>query len=60
METPLAKFFQFPTIAGMAEMLESTRIETENQQKLEILNILTKLSDEEVDRELDARLKTGG
>jgi acyl transferase domain-containing protein/acyl carrier protein len=57
MELPLSTFFQFPTIAGLAGVLEIRQTETEDQQKLEILNLLSQLSDEEIDRELDNRLK---
>jgi acyl carrier protein len=58
MEIPLGKFFQFPTIAGLAEMLESIQREDEDQRRLETLNMLSKLSDEEVDRELSHRRKS--
>lgn len=57
-EIPLGKLFQFPTIAGLAKTLEAARTETEDHQKLEILNLLSQLSDEEVDQELDNRLRT--
>jgi phthiocerol/phenolphthiocerol synthesis type-I polyketide synthase E len=55
MDIPLDKFFQSPTIAGLAKMLEAMRMEVEERQKLETLNLLSNLSDEEIDRELSDR-----
>jgi acyl carrier protein len=55
MDIPPDEFFQSPTIAGLAKMLEAMRMGVEERQKLEALNLLSTLSDEEIDRELSDR-----
>lgn len=49
MELPLAKFFETPTVAGIAAAIQETRAATEDEDKMEILRMLAELSDEEAE-----------
>lgn len=49
MELPLAKFFETPTVAGIAAAIQETRAAVEDEDKMEILRMLAELSDEEAE-----------
>jgi acyl carrier protein len=46
---PLQKFFEAPSVAGLALAISSLNADLENVEKLRILELLAELSDEEVD-----------
>jgi len=52
-ELPVGKFFQFPTVAGLAQSISDCRIEEPDQGKSELLKILSQLSDDEIESEIE-------
>jgi acyl carrier protein len=54
-DVPLGKFFEAPTVAGLAQAMEDIRAAQEDHEKLEILEMLAQLSEEEADAELKRR-----
>jgi len=52
-EFPIGKFFQSPTVAGLAQAVSDFQIEQQNQEKDEILRIPRRRSDVEVESEIE-------
>jgi acyl carrier protein len=60
-ELPLQKFFQSPTVAGLAQAVAAIQAQNEDKQdreKADILAVLANLSDEEAETELLKRLNS--
>jgi acyl carrier protein len=60
-ELPLQKFFQSPTVAGLAQAVAAIQARNEDKQereKADILAVLANLSDEEAETELLKRLNS--
>jgi acyl carrier protein len=55
-DLPLSKLFDAPTVSGLAEIIAHIRDEAEDQEKLEILDILSRLSEEEAEAEIAKRV----
>ena len=58
-ELPIRKFFQSPTVAGLAQAISDLQAEQKEQEKNELLEILSQLSDKEVESEIE-RQKIAG
>jgi phthiocerol/phenolphthiocerol synthesis type-I polyketide synthase E len=56
-ELQIGKFFQSPTVAGMAQTISDLRAEQQEREKNELLDILSQLSDDEVKLELERQTK---
>jgi len=54
-DLPLQKFFEAPTVVGLARELESLKSEKEGAETEDLMNMLANLSDEEVHKELNKR-----
>jgi acyl carrier protein len=54
-DVPLGKFFENPTIEGLAENILKMKSERNDQDRVRVLNLLAQLSEEEVDVELGKR-----
>ena len=55
---PLRRIFESPTVAGLAEIIELARLETEEAEKKHVLLMLAQLADDEIDAELAKRLQS--
>jgi acyl transferase domain-containing protein len=58
-ELPIRKFFQSPTVAGLAQAISVLQTEQKEQERNELLEILSQLSDEEVESEIERQKATG-
>ena len=56
-ELQLGKFFQSPTVAGLAQTISDLRAEQQEQEENELLEILSRLSDEEVKLEIERQTR---
>lgn len=54
-DLPLSKLFDVPTVAGLAEFIVNTRANEEDQTKRAILEMLSRLSEDEAEEELRKR-----
>jgi phthiocerol/phenolphthiocerol synthesis type-I polyketide synthase E len=54
-DLPLSKLFDYPTVAGLAEVIRNIQTEAEDRERLEILKILSRLTEEEVEAEIAKR-----
>jgi acyl transferase domain-containing protein/acyl carrier protein len=54
-DLPLSMLFSFPIVADLAKAIEQTESENKDNERVEILNILSRLSEKEVDEELKSR-----
>ncbi|MCA1628274.1 MAG: SDR family oxidoreductase [Acidobacteria bacterium] len=54
-DLPLTKFFESPTVTGMAQAVSSMQETTEDDESLEVLERLAGLSEEEAEAELNKR-----
>jgi acyl transferase domain-containing protein len=54
-DLPLSQLFNFPTVSDLAKVIVETESETEDSERTEILNILSQLSEQEVEEELRKR-----
>jgi acyl carrier protein len=59
-DLPLSKLFDYPTVAGLAEVVGNIQAEVGDQERIEILNILSRLSEEEVEVEIAKRTDMQG
>ncbi|HKX33656.1 MAG TPA: SDR family oxidoreductase, partial [Blastocatellia bacterium] len=57
-ELPVGKFFQSPTVAGLAQAISDLQAEQQDQEKKELLSILSQLTDDEIRSEIE-RQTTG-
>jgi acyl carrier protein len=57
-ELTLRNFFEAPTVAGLASLVEQMRSEQEAEHESEILKMLELLSEEELEAELNKRIQT--
>jgi acyl carrier protein len=55
-DLPLQKFFESPTISGLARAITRLQAESEDQQTADLLERVAHLSDEEVEMELNKGL----
>ena len=55
-DLPLSKIFDVPTVSGLAEVIAHIKNEVEDQERLEVLDILSRLSEEGVEAELAKRV----
>jgi acyl carrier protein len=55
-EIPLIKFFETPTVAGLAQIAAQIQAEQEESERREVLEALASLSEEEAGRELEKRM----
>jgi acyl transferase domain-containing protein len=55
-DLPLQKFFESPTVAGLAGAVSNVRADRDKSEKAALVQVVTDLSDEEVERQI-ARLK---
>jgi acyl transferase domain-containing protein/acyl carrier protein len=53
----LRRVFELPTIAGLATAIDEARSEHEEAEKLEVLQLLEQLADDEIETELAKRLR---
>jgi len=56
LDIPLSKIFEAPTVAEIAQIIEEIRPEPEDHEEIELLNILSQLSEEEVELEITKRM----
>jgi len=56
-EVPLLRLFQTPTVAGLAEIVGQVDIEQDDDDILEMLEMVEKLSDDQVKSELGKRIQ---
>jgi acyl transferase domain-containing protein len=54
-DLPLSKLFDVPTVAGLAEIITNIKTEADDQERMEILNMLSRLSEEEAEVEIAKR-----
>jgi phthiocerol/phenolphthiocerol synthesis type-I polyketide synthase E len=54
-DLPLSQLFNFPTVADLAKVIAQTEAEIEDTKRVEILDMLSRLSEQEVDEELRKR-----
>jgi acyl carrier protein len=59
-DLPLSKLFDYPTVAGLAEVVGNIQAEVGDQERIEILNMLSRLSEEEVEVEIAKRTDMQG
>jgi acyl carrier protein len=60
MELPISKLFEAPTVGRLAKVVTDLKAQCEDQEKMEILNMLVQLSEEEVEAELNKRTDPSG
>jgi len=58
LDFPLSQLFNFPTIADLARAVAQTGAEIEDSERAEILALLSQLSEQEVDEELNKRTRS--
>jgi len=54
-DLPLSRFFQLPTVHGLANAIVEIKNEGEEDDQMQLLNLLSKLSEEDVEREIERR-----
>lgn len=55
-DLPLSKLFDVPTVAGLAEIVANIKTESDDQERMEILDMLSRLSEDEAEAEIAKRI----
>jgi phthiocerol/phenolphthiocerol synthesis type-I polyketide synthase E len=56
-ELQIGKFFQSPTVAGLAQTISGLQAEQQERERIELLDLLSQLSDDEVKLEIERQAK---